>query len=113
MALLWPWFGIKGIVIFLPLWLGFESFYRTRVRAAAACDQCGFDPYLYAQDVDLAKREMQAHWRRKFAEKGIPYPGDPVVAPTPPTTDEAPAEGDSQISQEGSSMNSEASPPTP
>lgn len=68
------WFSWKGVVIFLPLWIGFEVVYRGRVRAALHCEQCGFDPVLYLVDVKRARREIEQHWKKKFEEKGIPYP---------------------------------------
>lgn len=70
----WNWFEWKGIVSFLPLWTLFEVIYRSRVRAALACSHCGFDPYLYLIDVPRAREVVENHWRKKFAEKGIPYP---------------------------------------
>ncbi len=72
--LFWPWWHIKGTVVFLPLWIGFETFYRVRTRAAMRCTRCGFDPYLYHIDLDWARREVDAHWRKQFEDKGIPYP---------------------------------------
>jgi hypothetical protein len=73
-AATWAWFSWKGIVSFVPLLAAFEIFYRGRVRAALHCSQCGFDPYLYLTDVKRARAEVESHWRKKFAEKGIPYP---------------------------------------
>ena len=70
----WPWFAWKGAVVFLPIWIVFEVLYRSRVRAALNCEQCGFDPILYLADVKSARREIEAHWKKKFEEKGIPYP---------------------------------------
>jgi hypothetical protein len=70
----WRWFEWKGAVAFLPIWIVFEVLYRSRVRAALNCEQCGFDPILYLADVKSARREIEAHWKRKFEEKGIPYP---------------------------------------
>ena len=74
MVLTWRWFSWRGIASFVPLWTVFEVVYRLRMRAALGCDQCGFDPYLFAVDPERARQEIDAHWRRKFAEKGIPYP---------------------------------------
>jgi hypothetical protein len=76
----WPWLGAKGIVSFLPIWITFEVLYRSRVRAALNCEQCGFDPILYLSDVKAARREIEDHWKRKFAEKGIPYPDKNQIA---------------------------------
>ena len=69
-----PWIGWKGLVSFLPLWIGFETIYRGRVRAKVTCSKCGFDPVLYLVDVEKAREAIQDHWRKRFAEKGIPYP---------------------------------------
>jgi hypothetical protein len=70
----WQWFTWKGIVSFVPFWAAFEVFHRARMRTLMACPHCGFDPYLYLADVKLARQEIEDHWRRKFAEHGIPYP---------------------------------------
>jgi hypothetical protein len=70
----WPWFGLKGVIWFVPLWTIFEVVYRMRVRAALRCRNCGFDPYLFLVDVQKAKTEVDAHWRKLFEEKGVPYP---------------------------------------
>ncbi len=68
------WFQFKGMVSFLPMWIIFEVAYRTRVRARVRCPDCGFDPVLCLSDVDRARKEVEDHWKRKFAEKGIPFP---------------------------------------
>ena len=86
----WQWFTWKGIISFLPLWTGFEVFYRSRVRGALSCPHCGFDPYLYLVDVKRARTEIEVHWRKKFAEKGIPFPEKPGANQNPPSP-EAPA----------------------
>jgi hypothetical protein len=70
----WKWLGWKGVVFFFPLWSIFEVFYRWRVRGVLACSVCGFDPYLYLIDEKWARREIESHWKKKFAERGIPYP---------------------------------------
>ena len=44
------------------------------MRAALPCQQCGFDPYLFLIDEEWAKKEVEQHWRKKFADHGIPYP---------------------------------------
>jgi hypothetical protein len=74
MLLTWTWFSWKGIVAFIPLWTVFEVIYRGRVRAALSCDSCGFDPVLYLVDAKRARRDIEDHWKKKFEEKGIPYP---------------------------------------
>lgn len=79
----WSWFGWKGVVAFVPFWIAFEVGFRIRTRAAAQCDKCGFDPFLYKVDVGWARREIEQHWRRKFAEKGIPFPGSKPATEAP------------------------------
>jgi hypothetical protein len=74
----WPWFEIKGVVWFLPVWLVYETVYRIRLRAALACSNCGFDPYLYLTDINRARSAIDSHWRTKFQERGLPFPGDEV-----------------------------------
>ena len=72
--LTWPWLSWKGLVSFIPLWTLFEVAYRWRMRLGLRCSQCGFDPYLFMIDHNWAKKEVESHWRKKFAEKGVPYP---------------------------------------
>ena len=71
-----PWIGWKAIVCFVPLWIGFETIYRAKVRAAVACGQCGFDPALYLVEPGKARHAIREHWRKRFEEKGIPFPED-------------------------------------
>ncbi len=72
--LFWPWTHWKGLVSFIPIWMIFETVYRWRVRGGVVCSQCGFDPILFMVNEKWAKTEIEKHWRKKFAEKGIPYP---------------------------------------
>lgn len=74
MLLAWNWFSWKGLVAFVPFWSIFEVVYRWRTRAALFCKECGFDPYLFKTDLKVAKREVEVHWRKKYAERGIPFP---------------------------------------
>jgi hypothetical protein len=75
----WNWFQWRGLVSIVPLWVGFELTFRTRLRAQLLCTHCGFDPFLFVTDENLAKNQIENHWRKIFAEKGIPYP-DPGAA---------------------------------
>jgi RNase P subunit RPR2 len=79
-AALWPFFGLKGLIVFVPLWAGFELVFRSRMRIVLACPSCGFDPFLYIRDVKLARAEMEKFWRSRYQEKGLPFPGDPVAS---------------------------------
>jgi hypothetical protein len=78
---LWEWFGIKGMLSAFPIWAAFELVYRLRIRSFMACTTCGFDPYLYKSNLPGARAEIEAHWRKKFAEKGVPYPEKVTAAP--------------------------------
>ena len=71
----WPWFGVKGLVSFVPFWAGFEVIFRSRMRVALQCPHCGFDPFVYLSDVQRARSDVEAHWRKICAAKGIPYRG--------------------------------------
>ena len=72
--LFFKFFAFKGLFVFFPLWISFEVLYRMRVRSLMACPGCGFDPYLYVQDPQNARKGIEQFWREKFKEKGIPYP---------------------------------------
>ena len=87
---LWNQFGWKGLVSFVPFWAVFEIFYRSRMRGMLACPHCGFDPYLYLVDAKLARKEIEDHWKRKFAEHGIPFPA-PKHGSVPTAQTEMPA----------------------
>lgn len=65
----WRWLEWKGIVSFIPLWICFEVLYRLRMRRAAHCDHCGFDPYLFLVDQDQAKAAVTEHWEQKGKKK--------------------------------------------
>mgnify|MGYP001559970080 FL=1 len=94
--LTWSFFEWKGIVSFLPIWTAFEIIYRARVRAALYCQDCGFDTFLFMSDKEQAKKEIQNHWRKKFAEKGL-------INDAPPLTDSG--------APDSSAENSETSAP--
>lgn len=61
----------------VPFWISFELIFRTRMRGQIHCPNCGFDPFLFVTDEGLAKSEIENHWKKVFAEKGIPYPQKP------------------------------------
>lgn len=82
MLMTWHWFHIKGAVAFVPIWAIYEAVYRVRVRARLSCPHCGFDPFLYVRNTQLARKEIENYWRKKFKEKGVAYPGDPVAEST-------------------------------
>ncbi len=67
----WNWFGWKGLFLFFPLWLGFELVYRLRKRQALICQSCGFDPFLYKQDIRKARAALKEHWQRKIETENL------------------------------------------
>ena len=77
--LCWSKLSGRGFIAFIPFWSIFEVLYRWKLRILLPCSQCGFDPYLFSSDVKRAQQEVEHHWRKKFADKGIPYPHDPKV----------------------------------
>lgn len=59
---LWPFFGAKGAFWIFPVWGVFEFFYRARARQSIICTRCGFDPYAYKFNFELAKQKVEAHF---------------------------------------------------
>lgn len=74
MLITWPLFHFKGVVLFIPVWAAFETLYRMKMRAALVCPDCDFDPVLFMVDRDQAVQKVEDVWRRKFEEKGYPFP---------------------------------------
>jgi len=72
----WSFFGLKGMVSFIPLWIGFEFFYREKVRQMLFCKTCGFDPYLYKTNLKKTRETIQKHQESRKAK----------LTPTPPPT---------------------------
>jgi hypothetical protein len=67
----WPIFGWNGLYLFFPFWLSFELFYRMRKRQALICQSCGFDPFLYKQDVRRARAALKEHWQKKIDTENL------------------------------------------
>jgi hypothetical protein len=70
-VLAYPLCGFDGALFYLPLWAGFEFFYRLRKRQALVCRSCGFDPFLYKQDVARARAALKAHWETRIANENL------------------------------------------
>lgn len=62
MLLCWPWFGWKGIVLFVPLWAIFEFVYLGVLRGSLVCKNCGFDPYLAKSNPERAAQEVKKRY---------------------------------------------------
>ena len=73
--LTWPWLHMKGVfALVIPVGLAMEAFSRMKMRDALVCPDCSFDPTLYLSDRETAVHHVDEAWRKKFAEKGLPYP---------------------------------------
>lgn len=88
--LTFPIFGGKGLFLFFVYWMGFELFYRMRKRQALVCESCGFDPFLYKQDVGRARSALRKHWQTRIETENLfvgkklkNYKTKPASAPAP------------------------------
>lgn len=88
--LMWPLFGWKGMVSFVPLWTVFEVLYRWKVRASVACPSCGFDPVLCLADPEKAKQLVREHFEKKRAARSASEVS-PEESEAPETMEETPA----------------------
>lgn len=59
-ALTYSWINIKGILIAIPLWAGFEFVKKSLYRKELSCPKCGFDPTWYKRDVKMARAKVQS-----------------------------------------------------
>jgi hypothetical protein len=69
--LAFPVFGFSGVALYLIFWMVFEFFYRLRKRQALVCESCGFDPFLYKQDVHKARSALRQHWETRIAKENL------------------------------------------
>ncbi len=67
----WPSFGVKGLSLFFLYWGIFEFAYRFRKRQALICQSCGFDPFLYKQDVQKARAALRQHWEKRIESENL------------------------------------------
>ena len=67
----WDFFGLKSLSFYLFFWACFEFVYRFRKRQALVCKTCGFDPFLYKQDVDKARHALKLHWQAKIEKENL------------------------------------------
>lgn len=67
----YPIFGLKGLALYLVFWMVFEFFYRLRKRQALVCESCGFDPFLYKQDVHKARKALRQHWETRITNENL------------------------------------------
>jgi hypothetical protein len=69
--LAWPLFGWKGLSLYFFFWGVFEVAYRMRKRQALVCESCGFDPFLYKQDVHKARKALRKHWEQRIEAENL------------------------------------------
>jgi hypothetical protein len=69
--LFFPLVGWNGALLYLPTWAAFEFFYRLRKRQALICQSCGFDPFLYKQDVHRARKALKSHWESRIEKENL------------------------------------------
>lgn len=67
--LAWPIFETKGIFFYLIFWAGFEFIHRLKKRHSLVCNTCGFDPFLYKQDVKKAREAVRKFWEEKIEKE--------------------------------------------
>ena len=70
-GLAWPVCGEKGLFLYFFFWLVFEFAYRMRKRQALICESCGFDPFLYKQDVHKARAALKKHWEQRIETENL------------------------------------------
>lgn len=61
----WQWWGLRGLVAFLPFWILFSVASRVRARAEMTCRECGFDPYLFLRDRTESRKQVEETVRAK------------------------------------------------
>jgi hypothetical protein len=82
----YPWLGFKAFAfLVIPVGIAFEVFYRMKMRAAMVCPDCEFDPILYLVDRKKAAHQVERVWRKKFEQRGLPYPEKNQRKPVVPT----------------------------
>jgi predicted RNA-binding Zn-ribbon protein involved in translation (DUF1610 family) len=64
-ALLWPWAGMRGVLIIFPIWIVFASVRRMLFSRDVPCPHCGFDASWYKRDVKVARRLVDEFWHEK------------------------------------------------
>lgn len=67
----WSIFGLKGAAFYFVFWGSFEFVYRARKRHALICQSCGFDPFLYKQDVTKARQALRKHWEARIGTENL------------------------------------------
>lgn len=72
--LAWPIFDWKGLSLYFVFWATFEIAYRMRKRQALICESCGFDPFLYKQDIHKARKALRKHWEDRIETENL-FPG--------------------------------------
>ena len=64
-ALLWPWAGVRGLLVFFPIFMGFEALRRMLFSRDIPCPHCGFDASWYKRDVKVARQLVDDFWSKQ------------------------------------------------
>ena len=67
-VLLYPFIGVKAIIVALPVWIIFEVANKLLYRKEITCPYCGFDATWYRRDVNLAKHKVEDFWKTNYPE---------------------------------------------
>jgi hypothetical protein len=85
----------RGVLLYLPLWAGAEFIHWVRMREAAKCRTCDFDPVLYRRNPAEARRRVEAKLnvfvddlKQQIGARRALY----QKAPVPPVAGDAPTE---------------------
>jgi hypothetical protein len=70
-VLTYPWISLACLSLYPIFWAGFEIFYRLRKRQALVCESCGFDPFLYKQDIKVARQALKRHWESRITKENL------------------------------------------
>ncbi len=65
MLIIWQSFDFKIVPIFAMLVCGVEFLIQIKYRMLMDCPRCGFDPYLYRQDVNKCVQKVKDHLEKQ------------------------------------------------
>lgn len=68
---LWEILAGATLLAYMVIWAVYEFVHRTRKRTALVCRTCGFDPFLYKQDVQKARVAVRQFWEDRIEKEGL------------------------------------------
>ena len=66
----WNIFGAKAMATYIVYWAIFEAAYRLRKRNELICRNCGFDPFLYRNDVEKTRAQVKDYLQNRILNEG-------------------------------------------